>query len=69
MQKIKGQCENCGCNFEGELTETGHGVICPVCKETTNNFDEAHIVDANDKDDGREIPTYTNYGILTVGND
>ena len=50
---IKGSCESCGFAYKGTISVGKDGefpsIKCPNCREETHNFDEAGIVDANDK--------------------
>lgn len=54
---IKGQCEGCGFDYEGEvLSPEGvfPSIICK-CGEETHNFDYKTDVDARNKEDGEEV--------------
>lgn len=49
---IKGQCEECGFAFVGEIGLTDgafNPVICPNCGHETENFDSAGEVDERNK--------------------
>lgn len=53
--KIKGMCEQCGFAFKGRVhfpTEAYESIICPVCKNETDNFDDAHSVDELNRENG-----------------
>jgi len=55
--KIKGSCEHCGFAYKGEIpaTNDSYEILCPKCHEATQNYDEADIVDKNDKAEGYEF--------------
>lgn len=48
---IKGSCEHCGFEHEGNILETEYETRCPKCHELTANFDDAKSVEAIDKEE------------------
>ena len=58
---IKGMCETCGFEYEGQITSPFPpfpALTCPKCHHETHNFDSANEVDAANKAEGIS-PTYT----------
>jgi hypothetical protein len=55
---IKGMCEFCGFEYEGQITSPFPALTCPKCHHETYNFDSAKDVDAANKAEGIS-PTYT----------
>ena len=50
--EIKGNCEHCGFAYKGIIPAIDGAfapIACPKCGKQTENFDEASIIDENDK--------------------
>lgn len=52
---IKGQCENCGFTYTGEVPSPFPDIECPSCHHITNNFDSAYAVDRLNKEEGSDL--------------
>lgn len=57
--EIKGQCENCGEGFKGKVSQgyidKNEGSVRHTCGQLTQNWDEAYVVDALNKEEGTQI--------------